>query len=79
MTARSSPAAPQTEAELEARLSEPDDAVRRTIAEVPGDIVILGAGGKMGPSLTEMVHRACSDAGVVRETGAGVVAVGSWM
>lgn len=34
----------------------------RAIAECAGDVIVLGAGGKMGPSLTRMIRRA-SEAG----------------
>jgi nucleoside-diphosphate-sugar epimerase len=50
--------APRTEAELETRLSEPDDATIRALASLDGDVVVLGAGGKMGPSLVRMARRA---------------------
>lgn len=51
---------------LEARLSTPDDETIATLAEVPGDFVVLGAGGKMGPSLTAMLRRASEAAGTKR-------------
>lgn len=50
--------APQSLRELENRLSEPDDAVVRALTSCPGDLVVLGAGGKMGPTLTRMAVRA---------------------
>ncbi|MDA1080928.1 MAG: sugar nucleotide-binding protein [Gemmatimonadetes bacterium] len=53
--------APQTTDELDARLSEPGDAVVAALAECPGDIVVLGAGGKMGPTLARMAARAAPD------------------
>jgi hypothetical protein len=37
--------------ELDELLSEPTEAVIRTLAALDGDIVILGVGGKMGPTL----------------------------
>ena len=40
---------PRDEAELEERLSRPDDSARRALEKHPGDVLILGAGGKMGP------------------------------
>ncbi|MGQ0640147.1 MAG: NAD-dependent epimerase/dehydratase family protein [Gemmatimonadaceae bacterium] len=51
-------AAPTTEAELEDRLSAPNEGVVRALSQCPGDVLVLGAGGKMGPSLTRMVRRA---------------------
>jgi dTDP-4-dehydrorhamnose reductase len=60
------PAAVQGEAQLEELLSRPspaDVAFARTLA---GDVLVLGAGGKMGPSLARRVRRACGAAGVER-------------
>jgi dTDP-4-dehydrorhamnose reductase len=54
--------APSNEDELEMRLSEPTRAVEATLAKLPGDLIVLGAGGKMGPSLCHMVRRAAGDA-----------------
>src|SRR5205809_53803 len=48
----------RTEAELDAALSEPTPGVVETLANSPGDIVFLGAAGKMGPSLARMAKRA---------------------
>jgi nucleoside-diphosphate-sugar epimerase len=47
-----------TEAELEDLLSTPRPETEAALAACPGDIVILGAGGKMGPSLARMAARA---------------------
>ena len=47
-----------TEAELEDALSEPTPGVAETLQRHPGDIVLLGAAGKMGPSLARMAKRA---------------------
>lgn len=48
--------------ELEDRLSRPRDETIEALRASPGDIVILGAGGKMGPSLARMARRAASTA-----------------
>jgi nucleoside-diphosphate-sugar epimerase len=48
--------------ELENALSEPAAGLAEGMRATPGDIVVLGAGGKMGPSLARMARRA-SDAG----------------
>ena len=40
-----------TEQQLEERLSRPDESVCQTMAQMEGDLIILGAGGKMGPTL----------------------------
>jgi hypothetical protein len=53
--------APSNEDELEMQLSEPTDAVRNALAKLPGDLIVLGAGGKMGPSLCHMARRAAGD------------------
>jgi nucleoside-diphosphate-sugar epimerase len=43
---------------LEERLSRPDDDVVADLADLDGDILVLGAGGKMGPTLARMAKRA---------------------
>lgn len=53
----------QTEEELEERLSCPTNGVRETLRSVSGDVVILGVGGKMGPTLARMIRRACEENG----------------
>jgi len=50
--------------ELEDCLSSPSPADVRAVSALEGDILILGAGGKMGPSLARLVRRAILDAGV---------------
>ena len=60
------PAAIEDEARLEELLSRPspaDIAFARTLTD---DILVLGAAGKMGPSLARRVRRACDAAGVAR-------------
>ncbi len=53
-------------AELEELLSAPTEATIRTLSALDGDIIILGVGGKMGPSLARMAKRASEIAGVSR-------------
>ncbi|MCS7159765.1 MAG: NAD-dependent epimerase/dehydratase family protein, partial [Gemmatales bacterium] len=53
-------------ASLEKWLSEPTPGVVQTVGQFRGDIVVLGAGGKMGPSLTRMLRRAADQAGSPR-------------
>lgn len=53
--------APQDGGELEERLSRPDDATRDALRNIDGDLLILGAGGKMGPTLARMARRALDD------------------
>ena len=50
--------APRTEDELDDRLSEPRPATIEALQKTPGDIIVLGAGGKMGPTLARMAVRA---------------------
>jgi nucleoside-diphosphate-sugar epimerase len=52
------PAAVESEAELEELLSRPGPADVAFMSALDGDIVVLGAGGKMGPSLARLVRRA---------------------
>ncbi len=61
---------------LETALSAPTPAVVRALAALDGDIIILGAGGKMGPSLARMARRALDavDGGPRRD----VIAVSRW-
>src|SRR5256885_5226473 len=54
----------KTESELEELLSRPDEATTSAVAALDGDLLILGAGGKMGPSLARLARRAADEAGV---------------
>jgi len=45
---------------LEDILSEPTEGTKRVLAELDGDIVVLGAGGKLGPTLAMMLKAASS-------------------
>jgi dTDP-4-dehydrorhamnose reductase len=56
--------APRNETELEELLSRPDAGAVRALGEHRGDILVLGAGGKMGPSLARMARRAADQADV---------------
>jgi dTDP-4-dehydrorhamnose reductase len=51
---------------LEALLSEPTAEVVDVVGRVKGDLLLLGVGGKMGPSLARMAKRASEAAGVPR-------------
>src|SRR5580765_187216 len=53
-----------TEIELEEILSRPSAADTVALAQLDGDLLILGAGGKMGPSLARRARRAAEKAGV---------------
>jgi nucleoside-diphosphate-sugar epimerase len=55
-----------TEVELETLLSDPTPELVTSFAQIDGDILILGVGGKMGPSLARLAARASREAGVSR-------------
>jgi nucleoside-diphosphate-sugar epimerase len=55
-----------TEAELEETLSRPTPEVTQELAKLKGDLVLLGVGGKMGPTLARMARRALDEAGLKR-------------
>ena len=61
---------------LEDLLSEPSPGVIDTLSRLQGDVIVLGVGGKMGPSLARMTRRA-SDAAGVRRRVIGVSRFGS--
>lgn len=45
-------------AQLEDEMSRPSPELVQALAQVPGDILVLGVGGKMGPTLARMARRA---------------------
>jgi nucleoside-diphosphate-sugar epimerase len=51
---------------LEDQLSAPSERVVRAMSQLDGDLVVLGAGGKMGPTLSRMAQRANELAGIER-------------
>jgi hypothetical protein len=53
-------------AQLEDRLSEFNTGVVETMSRLEGDILLLGVGGKLGPSLARMAKRSSDIAGVRR-------------
>jgi nucleoside-diphosphate-sugar epimerase len=62
--------APRSEEELEDALSRPSAALVETLSHIRGDLIVLGAGGKMGPSLARMAKRA--------DPARRVIAVSRW-
>ena len=44
--------------QLEDLMSTPTPALAADLARVPGDLLVLGVGGKMGPTLARMARRA---------------------
>lgn len=61
---------PRSDAELDDVLSRPSANLPAALATTPGDILVLGAGGKMGPSLARMAKRA--------DPSRRVIAVSRW-
>ncbi len=47
----------ETEEALVERMTRPSEAVREALRQLNGPVLILGAGGKMGPSLAELLVR----------------------
>src|SRR5690348_18298206 len=60
------PSTIDSEAQLEDLLSEPTPEVIETLGRVPGDLIVLGVAGKMGPSLARMARQASDAAGMQR-------------
>jgi nucleoside-diphosphate-sugar epimerase len=54
----------KNEDQLEELLSRPSDEAAAMFSRLDGDILFLGIGGKIGPSLARMAKRACDHAGV---------------
>jgi nucleoside-diphosphate-sugar epimerase len=54
---------PADEAALDDLLSRPAPGVGEALAAAGGDIVLLGAGGKIGPTMARMARRALDDVG----------------
>jgi Nucleoside-diphosphate-sugar epimerases len=52
-----------SEAALEDALSAPSPGLLASMRSTPGDIVVLGAAGKMGPTLARMARRAIDELG----------------
>lgn len=55
---------PPDVAALEELLSRPNEMAVRAMQALEGDLVFLGVGGKMGPTMARMARRACDLAGV---------------
>jgi nucleoside-diphosphate-sugar epimerase len=62
---------PRTEAELEEALSFPDPRDVDLLRRLDGDVILLGAGGKMGPSLARRIRLAAA----IAQTRTRVIAV----
>src|SRR4051812_25027142 len=60
---------------LEEVMTAPSAALASDMAKIPGDLVILGVGGKIGPTLARLAKRAAPDkrvVGVARFSEAGL-------
>jgi len=55
-----------SEEQLEEKLSEPTAGTIAVLSRLDGDVLLLGAGGKMGPTMARMARRASDAAGVRR-------------
>ena len=55
------------EEKLNDLLTTPTDALVEDMKKIKGDIMVLGAGGKMGPTLCVLAKRACALAGVEKK------------
>lgn len=53
--------------QLEETLAIPSPALIKDIAQLEGDIMLLGAGGKMGPSLARLAKNAVKQAGIAKK------------
>ncbi len=54
----------ENESQLEDLLSKPTPEVVASFSKQEGDLIVLGVGGKIGPSLARMAKRACEQADV---------------
>jgi len=53
----------QNQKQLEDRMSRPSEADVASMREMEGDVLILGVGGKMGPTLAQLIRRSADAAG----------------
>jgi dTDP-4-dehydrorhamnose reductase len=65
----------ESDNDLELRLARPSPGLVADLAALDGDIIVLGAGGKMGPSLCHLARLGLDAAG---RTDARVLAVSRW-
>lgn len=57
----------RTVEELEAKLAEPSEELVRDLSKLEGDILVLGVGGKMGPSLATLAIGAIRAGGLTKK------------
>ena len=65
MSAAMSPNGFATIEALEDRMTQPSQALIDELATVDGDLIVLGVGGKMGPTLARMAKRAAPSKRVI--------------
>ena len=65
---------PMSEDALDDLLSRPTPGVVETLSRVKGDVVLLGGGGKVGPTLARMARRALDEAGSPHK----VISISRW-
>lgn len=65
---------PEDETALDELLSAPTPGVTEALSAIDGDIVLLGGGGKVGPTLARMARRALDEAG----SDSRVISVSRW-
>jgi nucleoside-diphosphate-sugar epimerase len=53
----------KTQEQLEERMSRPSEADIAAMRKLEGDVLILGVGGKMGPTLAQLIRRSADAAG----------------
>ena len=56
--------APRSQVELDERLTAPTELTLAAVSRLDGDVMLLGAGGKMGPSLAVLAKRSLDAAGL---------------
>ena len=57
----------ETEEQFEEIMSRPTPEVVQAMADMEGDLLILGVGGKMGPTLAKLAKRAIDESGTVKK------------
>ncbi|WP_312113206.1 NAD-dependent epimerase/dehydratase family protein [Brevibacillus reuszeri] len=57
----------RTTHELDQKMVRPSDQLIQSMADMDGDLMILGVGGKMGPSLAKLAKKAIEKAGVEKK------------
>ena len=66
-----------TEEKLNEILTMPSKQLVEDIKKIDGDIMVLGAGGKMGPTLCVLAKKACQEAGIEKRIIASTSIVAS--